>query len=399
MRSRILVALGLTIALGVAAHAQTYTQSILHNFGSSSLDGAYPFGGLVMDTAGNLYGTDWSGGGSTNCSPYSGCGTVFKLDRSGNETILHTFTGGTDGAGPVASLMMDGTGNLYGTTFAGGISSHYAGGAGTVFKITAAGTYSILHKFGGNPSDGEGPRGSLILDEAGNLYGTTSGGGAYGKGTVFELRANGTETVLYGFRGKADGAYPGTNVLRDGLGNLYGTANQGGAFGVGVIFKLSLKGVVTVLHTFCSSPGCADGEYPLYIVRSAQGNFYGSTEYGGAGHGVIFEVSGAGEASTLYTFCPGGVGSGCTDGSGPTRLLASGGDLYGTAAGGGNGGAGLVYKLNTSGVETVLYSFPANYSDGASPVGVVTDSSGNLYGAALNGGSGNSGVVFELTKN
>jgi uncharacterized repeat protein (TIGR03803 family) len=399
MRGRISVTLALTIAVGVAGQAQTFTQSILHNFGSSSTDGGYPFGGLVMDTAGNLYGTNWSGGGSLNCSPYSGCGTVFKLDGGGNESILHVFAGGTDGAGPVASLTLDGAGNLYGTTSAGGISSHYAGGAGTVFKITAAGTYSILHKFGASPADGDAPRGSLILDDAGNLYGTTAAGGAYGKGTVFGLRAKGSETVLYSFRGKADGAYPGTNLLRDGVGNLYGTANQGGVFGVGVMFKLTLKGVLTALHTFCSSPGCADGEYPLYIVRTAQGNFYGSAEYGGNGQGVIFEVSSTGVESTLYTFCSGGVGSGCPDGSGPTRLLASGGELYGTTAGGGNGGAGLVYELTTAGVETVLYSFPANYSEGATPVGVIADGSGNLYGTALNGGSGNSGVAFKLSKN
>src|SRR5882672_3325265 len=356
MRARICAGLMLTIALGVAGQAQTYSLSVLHNFGASSNDGAYPFGGLVRDMAGNLYGTNWSGGGSLNCSPYGGCGAVFKLDGGGSESILHAFAGGRDGAGPVASLAREGAGNLYGTTSAGGISSHYAGGAGTVFKITAAGEYSVLHRFGGNPTDGEAPRGSLILDEEGNLYGTTTAGGSYGKGTVFELGANGSETVLYNFRGKADGAYPGTNLLRDGVGNLYGTANQGGVHGVGVMFKLSLKGVLSVLHTFCSLPGCADGEYPLYIVRTAQGNFYGSTEYGGNGQGVIFEVSSTGVETTLYTFCLGGVGSGCPDGSGPTRLLASGGQLYGTTAGGGNGGAGLVYLLTTAGVESVLYS-------------------------------------------
>jgi uncharacterized repeat protein (TIGR03803 family) len=398
MRSRILV-VALTMLPAIAAHAQTYSENTLYVFGSSATDGSYPFGDLVGDAAGHLYGTTWSGGPSPNCSPYNGCGTVFKLDSSGNETILHTFTGGSDGAEPVASLTMDGEGNLYGTTSAGGISTHYAGGAGTVFKITAAGEYSILHMFGANPSDGAAPRGSLTPDGRGSLYGTTTAGGSYGKGTVFELRANERETVLYSFRGKADGAYPGTNLLRDGVGNLYGTANQGGNFGVGVMFKLSLGRRLTVLHNFCSSPGCADGEYPLYIVRRAEGNFYGSTEYGGLGQGVIFEVSNAGVESTLYNFCAGGVGSGCPDGSGPTRLLAFGGDLYGTASGGGNGGAGLVYKLTTSGVETVLYSFPANYSEGATPVGVISDSAGNLYGAALNGGSDNSGLVFELAKN
>src|SRR5258708_5399257 len=313
MRARICAGLLLTIALVVAGEAQTYTQSVLYNFGSSSADGLYPFGGVVRD----------------------------------------------------------GAGNLYGTTSAGGVSSHYAGGAGTVFKITAGGTYSILHKFGSSPTDGEAPRGSLILDDSGNLYGTTTAGGAYRKGTVFELRANGSETVLYSFRGKADGAYPGTNLLRDGVGNLYGTANQGGAFGVGVIFKLSLRGVLTVLHTFCSSPGCADGEYPLYIVRTAQGNFYGSTEYGGNGQGVIFEVSSTGAETTLYTFCPGGVGSGCPDGSGPTRLLASGGELYGTTAGGGNGGGGLIYQLTTAGGGSGVYRFSGHHFGGATPVGGV----------------------------
>ena len=399
MRNRILLLVAVTIGLGAWASAQTYANSTLYSFGLTPGDGAYPFGGLVRDAAGNFYGTNWSGGGSLNCGPYSGCGTVFKLDGSGNETILHAFTGGADGAGPVASVTLDAAGNLYGTTSAGGISTHYGGGAGTVFKITGDGEYSIVHNFGGTPTDGAAPRGTLILDGSGNLYGTTTAGGAYGKGTIFRLRANGHETVLYSFRGKADGAYPGTNLLRDGAGNLYGTANQGGTFGFGVMFKLSLRGGLTVLHTFCSSAGCADGEYPLYIVRDAAGNFFGSTEYGGNGQGVIFELSNAGVETTLYAFCPGGVASGCPDGSGPTRLLLSGSDLYGAAAEGGNGGAGLIYKLTEAGIETVLFSFPADYSQGATPVGVIADEVGNFYGTALNGGSGNSGVVFKLTKN
>jgi uncharacterized repeat protein (TIGR03803 family) len=398
MRIRIHLVIAFACALSAQTYAQTYNPTILYDFGSSSKDGAYPFGGLVRDSAGNLFGTSWSGG-SLNCSPYSGCGTVFKLDSAGNETILHTFTGGDDGAGPVASLAIDGAGNLYGTTSAGGISAHYAGGAGTVFKITAAGDYSILHKFRSSPTDGAAPRGSLTFDGRGNLYGTTTGGGAHGKGTVFQIGLSRHETVLYSFRGKSDGAYPETNLIRDEDGNLYGTANEGGVFGVGVMFKLSRSGTISVLHTFCSLPECADGEYPLYLVRTPEGTFYGSTEYGGNGQGVIFRVSGAGEESTLYSFCRGGVASGCPDGSGPTRLLAAYGELYGTTSGGGNGGAGLIYKLTAAGSETVLYGFPANYSEGATPVGVVADGSGNLYGAALNGGSGGSGVVFMLEEN
>src|SRR5258707_2076913 len=135
MRNRIFVLLVLTIAFGVAARAQIYTQSVLYNFGSSSSDGSYPFGGLVMDTAGNLYGTNWSGGGSLNCSPYSGCGTVFKLDSSGSETILHTFTGGADGAGPFASLTIDAAGEFDWADSPGGEFKPFAGGAWGGFLI------------------------------------------------------------------------------------------------------------------------------------------------------------------------------------------------------------------------------------------------------------------------
>ncbi len=392
--------------------AQTYKQSILHYFGSSSTDGMYPRSGLLMDAAGSLYGTTSAGGGSPNC--FSGCGTVFKLDRNGNETILHSFTGGGDGADPLGSLVMDNAGSLYGTTFEGGGSNNY----GTVFKITASGKYSVLHRFTG--SDGVNPNGSLRLDLAGNLYGTTALGGdlncqvesTAGCGVVFELSPRGVETVLYRFHGGSDGSIPVANLLLDHQGHIYGTAAAGGnAASAGVFFELTVNGVETVLYTFCQESGCADGVDPTDVVRAANGNFYGVALYGGnggsSGQGVIFAVSGRGAGSTLYSFCPEGLSSHCPDGDNPIGpLLAAGGNLYGTTYAGGYGdgsfssGPGVVYKLTPAGVETVLYRFPTSYVRGGNPQGgVIVDAAGNLYGTTVGGGRNGGGVVFKLSKN
>lgn len=391
----------LTLSLAAAAQAQTYTESILYSFGASATDGTNPNAGLVMDSAGNLYGTTVYGG--SNCS--SGyCGSVFKLTSSGTETILHSFTGTPDGGTPLASLAIDKNGNLYGTTETGG-----SYGWGTAFKITAAGTYSILHSFGKLRSDGSVVYGPLTLDSAGNIYGTTAAGGSAstycnslgsrGCGTIYKITAAGTESVLYKFTGQNDGANPIGNLIRDGKGNLYGvTSVSSSGTKSGVLFKVTAQGAETTMYAF---PYDGSGAFNAFIARNSAGNFYGTvnTSFPGFDSGV-WEVA-SGGVETNYFFC-----TNCSNTSpsgypfiGP--VMFSGGNLYGTAENGGANEAGVVYEFSpTNGAETVLYNFGSDSTDGTEPIGgVITDSAGNLYGTTSKGGKYGKGAVFKLTKN
>jgi uncharacterized repeat protein (TIGR03803 family) len=210
------------------------TEKELYGF-TGGADGYGPAGDLIFDKKGNLYDTTAYGGEGQDC--YLGCGTVFKLAPDGTETVLYSFTGGMDGYSPLAGLVLDRKGNLYGTTFSGG-GSGCGGGCGTVFKLAPDGTETVLHRF--DDSDGANPRGGLVFDAKGNLYGTTTGGGAYGGGTVFKLTSSGgnwTETVLHSF-GWSDGAGPYGSLLRKG-GILYGTTSWGGANNRGTVFALN----------------------------------------------------------------------------------------------------------------------------------------------------------------
>ena len=193
------------------------------------MDGANPIGGVVLGTNGNLYGTTEYGGAYNQ-------GTVFQLTPSGTEIILWNFGNGMDGANPTAGVVLDMNGNLYGTTANGGVY-----GDGTVFELTPSWTETILHSFDNNDIDGIHPYAGLVLDKAGNLYGTTvSGGGSSGAaGIVFEMTPSGTETILYTFGGSPDGSFPWGGVVFDTSGNLYGTTLSGGHNGVGTVFKLT----------------------------------------------------------------------------------------------------------------------------------------------------------------
>jgi len=213
-------------ALAIAGVAQAQTYSVLHTF-QYFPNGASPYAPLYRDASGNLYGTV-SGGG-----PYN-AGVVFKLDTAGNHMVLHTFTGGTDGGTPGAGVAMDSAGNLYGTTYQGGIADAGVNqrGAGVIYKIDSAGLFTVLYSFTGG-ADGSNPIAGVILNAAGNLYGTTYYGGAQGNGVVFQLGGSGQETALYSFKGAgaSDGANPVAGVVADAVGNLYGTTYQGGARG------------------------------------------------------------------------------------------------------------------------------------------------------------------------
>jgi uncharacterized repeat protein (TIGR03803 family) len=267
-------------------------ETVLYSFTgfTEGSDGENPEAGLVRDAAGNLYGTTrW--GGSGVCE--YGCGVVFKLDKTGKETVLYSFTGtGGDGASPLAGLVRDVNGNLYGTTWLGGTSNY-----GTVFKVDKTGKETVLHSFTGGADGGWPQLGYLVRDAAGNLYGTTWLGGdlscrrSFGCGVVFKLGKTGKETVLYSFTGTGgDGENPIAGLVRDAKGNLYGTTGGGGAYGYGTVFKLDKTGKETVLHSFDPQ---TDGGWPnAGLIGDAAGNLYGTANLGGAyGYGTVYKLT------------------------------------------------------------------------------------------------------------
>jgi uncharacterized repeat protein (TIGR03803 family) len=315
---------------------------------------------------------------------------VFRLEGLGNETVLYSFTGGADGGGP-NGVVLDSAGNFYGTTFGGG-----SAGAGVVFKLDTKGNETVLYSFTGG-ADGGNPLAGVVLDSAGNLYGTTYGGGSASAGVVFKLDTKGNETVLYSFTGGADGGYPFAGVVLDSAGNLYGTTSGGGSAGAGVVFKLDTKGNETVLYSFT---GGADGGSPFAgVVLDSAGNLYGTTNSGGNttatkclyfGCGVVFKVDQSGIERVLHAFNG-------ADGSASYGALIqdSAGNLYGTTGYGGPAGNGVVFKVDPAGHETVLFAFPG--TDGSNPLaGVIQDSAGNLYGTTTGGGVAGAGVVYKL---
>ncbi len=375
--------------------AEAQTETVLYSFCAQTgcPDGSNPRADLVMDTAGNLYGTTLYGG-------TSGVGAVFELSPSGTETVLHSFAAShTDGHYPYAGLLMDTTGNLYGTAQSGG-----AKGLGTVFKLSPNGTETLLYSFCilAACADGYHPRAGLIMDTKGNLYGTTFDGGAYDAGAVFELSPSGTETVLHSFcqqMGCPDGYYPQAGLVMDTNGNLYGTTLYNGAYGGGTVFKISSDGTATTFYNFCTATGCKNGRYPQAgLILDTNGNLYGTTYGGGAyGRGTVFELSPSGAETVLHSFC---ARTGCSDGSHPRAdlVMDTAGNLYGTTYYGGTNSVGTVFKLSPNGTETVLHSFAANGSDGTHPyAGLVTDTMGNLYGTTYSGGANGYGTVFKVT--
>jgi uncharacterized repeat protein (TIGR03803 family) len=309
------------------------------------------------------------------------------------ESLLYTFTQTTTGFHPVSGLVRDTQGNLYGTTYQGGNTNCGGLGCGTVFELTPNGTLTVLYTFGGQ-ADGATPGSGLILDKVGNLYGTTEYGGASGDGTVFEITTALKYKVIHSFTG-SDGAVPYGGLLRDGQGNLYGTTEYGGA-NYGTVFKITPSGVETVLYSFT---GGVDGGAPIGNLVMWKGNLYGTTPDGGVfGEGTVFEVTKKGKEKVLYSF------TGGNDGASPFGglIVDKEGNLYGTTVGGGSSGfegagGGTLFEVSQSGTESVLYNFSGG-ADGGKPLGsLVKDANGNFYGTTQTGGSDYNGVVFEVS--
>ena len=399
----------LTVLMMPSAQAQTFT--VLHSLNGLQ-DGYYPIAGVTIAPNGDLYGTtEYMGLSGGNC--YLGCGTVFRLARKGSgwifttlysftggtdggnsfarvifgpdgslcgttsegdgtvfnlkppphatanvlggwtETVLYSFTGGADGAIPEgADLVFDHAGNLYGTT-AGGGTGNCQGGCGTVYKLTPSNggwTESVIHTFTTQGEDGQRPWGGVIFDQSGDLYGTTQNGGAYrAYGTIYKLIPAGltwTEQILYSFQGKDDGEFPYSGVIFDQVGNLYGSTCCGGSDGVGTVYEFTpSSGTLTTLYSNFGGYGGLDGS----LVMDAAGNLYGTTQSGGAyNFGSVFKLtpgSGGWTYTSLHDFCAGGYP--CSDGALPHGGVALDpqGNLYGTTAEGGTSSSGVIWEF------------------------------------------------------
>jgi len=418
---RVLVLSGALMLAATSALAQTFTTVYQFTGGS---DGSNPVAGLALDSLGNIYGTTKSGGANF-------LGTVFELPSKGKGvTVLYSFAGGSDGAFPWAGVAIDNAGNLYGTTFNGGGSTNCGGGCGTVFKLTkgtrGSFTESVLHQFTGGPDDGANPTAGVIIDNLGDLDGTTSGGGSSFcncLGTVFQLtNTNGayTESVLYSFTGVSDGSNIQAGVTGDAFdGNLYGVAHNTGAANGGTVFELMPPVMAagswteTTLYPFNSVSG-TDGFGPSATLldpgAGLPGSLYGTTNSGGTGTcdcGTVFKVTknsdGTWTETLLYSF------KGDNDGASPfaSVIADASGNLFGTTQNGGgstncSGGCGTVFELakNSDGTytESVLHAFTGQ--DGEFPAaGLLADFSGNLYGTTQDGGASDSGTVFKIALN
>ena len=424
------------LAVFTTRPAQAQTFETLYTFTGVSPDGANPWNDLLLDVNGTLYGTTSVGG-------VNGLGTVYKLDSKGKETVLYSFcslANCADGYFPQSNVLQDWQGNLYGVALFGGDTTstncNIVGfGCGVVYKLDTKGNETVLYTFTGG-TDGNTPQG-LTMDWAGNLYGITFYGGdlscnliapGFGCGVVYKVDTRGHFAVLYTFKGGTDGVFPNDYLTLDWAGNIYGVTALGGnpaycsGSGCGTVFKLDKKGKLTTLHTFTGTDGA---EPQGLLVLDAEGNLYGTTFIGGSltcnapnGCGVVFKLTAAGRYKLLHTF------TGAPDGAEPPMGLIGDwfGNLYGVTEWGGYSadctwgagltppsvpGCGTVFKLDARGHFTVLYTF-TGLADGAAPGSApILDWQGNLYGNTLLGGdfnctsfdptgTGGCGVVYKL---
>jgi uncharacterized repeat protein (TIGR03803 family) len=384
-------------ALTTARSASAQQETVFFNFDNGGQNsGSAPYSGLISDSAGNFYGTEYG----------SSAGLVYELSPAAGggwtQEILHAFTlNSTDGNMPVGGVILDAAGNLYGTTCAGGNNQY-----GTVYELKRAKNgwaEFILHNFGSS-RDGECPTSKLLLDSAGNLYGTTNAGGAHGNGTVFELShkfgAAWEEKILYNFASNNTSNVVSA-LVSDAAGNLYGTTQNGGTYYYyGTVFEVSPQAggtwTKTTLHSF-NHDNNVDGFYPYGVVFDGQGNLYGTTYGGGSSNsGAAYELSpgsgGVWTESIIYSFALGN--------SPDAVIFGPSGGLYGITDRAGTNGFGTVFDLSPqaggSWALTTLYSF-AGGADGEYPLGsLLVDSSGNLYGITTFGGTYDGGTAYKI---
>jgi uncharacterized repeat protein (TIGR03803 family) len=416
---RVLAFFIIAALFGNVSQAQSF--QVIHNF-TGGRDGANPYGGLTMDSAGNIYGVASAGGSGTcvlNGTP--GCGTVYKLTQNSGSwgfTALYHFLSNPDGAAPVETVTVGPSGNLFGVTVAGGEGSCSFGGdieCGTIFEVKPTGGGDrVLYRFA-DANDGGQPFGNVIFI-GNNQYGTTQTGGdlscgSNGCGTVYQLSATGKETVIHQFTGLGgDGAYPYGGLVADSAGHLYGTTSSGGSStlcngGCGTIYELTQTKFGWNEKILYSFTGTADGENPdAGLIIDSTGNLYGNTwQGGGGGGGTVFKLKKHQDGSytllVLYPFPIHGY-------SIAPLVMDANGNIFGATQNGGANDDGMVYELkpNATGWSFFdLHDF-TNGADGGNPLGaLVIDSAGNLYGTTLNfgaftcGSGTGCGVIYKVT--
>jgi uncharacterized repeat protein (TIGR03803 family) len=372
----------------------------LWSFGSANGSG-HPDG--LLPSAALMRGSDGAFHGTTSVGGTYGKGTVFSINQTGTYSLIYSFgSSNADGSAPNSPLIEDANGNYYGTTAGGGASN-----AGVAFEISSAGTESVLYAFGaGGNHDGTSPVG-VSEGSDGNFYATTSTGGANGLGAIEKITPAGVATVAYSFgaNGNADGSYPLGALVQGSADHIfYGTTGLGGANDAGAVFSFTLEGIETVLYSF-GAGGATDGAYPTAALFAANdGKYYGTTEFGGSDNrGTLFSLTAQGSVTELYSFTgDGGIG-GSLDGAYPQNgvIQASNGNFYGTTNDGGAYNVGTVFQFVPGGAESVIYTFSGaaqlyTSTDGAYPEGVVQAPNDAIYGVTLNGGSNYLGTVFGI---
>ena len=389
-----------TLACGAWAAAP----QVIYSFAGGS-DGEYVDSDLVIDGAGNLYGTSVQGG-------QFGSGTVFQVTPTGDgstHTVLYSFTGGADGGEPYKGVTLDGAGNLYGTAVTGGGGS-CEGGCGVAYKLTNSGgvwTQTVIHTFTGG-DDGSGPGSGLTVGWHDTIYGVTPTGGANGQGVVYQLKPmpDGTWklTVLHAFTGGVDGAGGSAGRLLLHNRSLYGVTTVGGANGKGVAFKITPTQGVWQFTTLYAFKGQPDAGFPYStLTMDSQGRLYGTTYYDGAHNlGSVYQLTprhdGTWREQVLYSF------KGGTDGSGSIGnvVIDKAGAIYGTtSAGGASCNCGVIFKVahlfDGGWKETVRYRFKGAPDGAFAYNGMVGDTAGNFYGTTVHGGTTDDGVIYKLT--
>ena len=354
----------------------------LHLFTGGS-DGTFPYAGLIQGKDGNLYGTTEGGGSSFQ-------GSIFRMTLSGGLATLYNFTYGTSGANPYGCLVQGTNGNFYGTTYQGGTN-----GYGTLFRMTSGNVVTFLYSFTGGV-DGADPLAGLVQGSDGNFHGTAYEGGANSFGSVFKMTPNGAVTALYEFTGDTDGAYPYAGLVQGRDGNFYGTTLEGGASGYGTAFSLTTNGTLTTLASF----NYANGGYPQAgLIQGTDGNLYGTTFEGGAsGYGTVFSLTTNGTLTTLFSF-----GSTNGSNPAAALVQGTDGNLYGTTSSGGTGGQGTAFRITTHGTLTTLLWFDGlNGADPEAAMVQASDGNfygttaqgGTGYNPSAGGGDG---TIFQLT--